>query len=114
MSITIEMATAITQVADTNWTPPTAAQIEEWIKPELQRQQSVDSEDTTMADFVHIISDLSNFVQNERTASYNEGVDMILENARTWMATRGIDADAGEHIGICDLLNRIEEYYKRS
>lgn len=67
-----------------------------------------------MTDFVHVVEQLAGFIQNERTASYNEGVDMILDNARTWMATRGISAAAGEHIGICDLLNQIEDRYHRA
>lgn len=62
-------------------------------------------------DFVSIINDLSNFVQNERTSSYNEGVDMILEKAKTWMASRDIDAPRGAGLGICDLLNAISDHY---
>jgi hypothetical protein len=47
-----------------------------------------------MSDFVVIMHDLSNFIQNERTSSYNEGVDMMLANVREWMRLQGITPKA--------------------
>jgi hypothetical protein len=64
-----------------------------------------------MSDFVEIGASLLNWIQNERVSSYNEGVDMILSNARTWMAAHNITAPTGEHIGICDLLNAISDHH---
>lgn len=40
-------------------------------------------------DFVNIIGSLTNFVQNERVAAYNEAVDDMLNNVRAWLREHG-------------------------
>ncbi len=62
-----------------------------------------------MSDFLSIMGDLTNYVQNERTSSYNEGVDMILGNVREWMHLEGIKPK-GEHLP--DLLNEIAAHIR--
>lgn len=56
-------------------------------------------------DFVDIIGSLTNFVQNERVAAYNEAVDMMLGSVREWMRAQGIRPDS-EHLP--ELLDKIK------
>ena len=58
-------------------------------------------------DFVGIVHDLSNFIQNERTSSYNEGVNMMLANVREWMRLQGITPNAKD---LPELLDEIAAY----
>lgn len=62
-----------------------------------------------MSDFVTIVEQLAGFIQNERTSSYNEGVDMILGNVREWMRLEGI---APKGACLPDLLDEIAEHLR--
>jgi hypothetical protein len=57
---------------------------------------------TERDDFVDLIGGLTNYIQNERVRSYNEGVDMVLHSAREWLRLRGYSHDADN---MPDLLN---------
>lgn len=59
-----------------------------------------------MSDFVDIIGSLANHIQNERVASYNEGVDMMLANVISFMALKGYVAGDAEHLP--ELLEQID------
>jgi len=61
-------------------------------------------------DFVDIMLQLTNFVQNERVASYNEGVDSMLASVRGWIREHRLDP-SGDNIP--DMLDDFLERYKR-
>ena len=52
---------------------------------------------TESDDFVGIIGSLTNFVQNQRIASYNEAVDDMQNSVRGWIVEQGVKP-VGEHI----------------
>ena len=60
-----------------------------------------------MSDFVDIIARLTAFVQNERIASYNEAVDMMLDNVRGWMRLEGMTPKGNE---LSELLDEISAH----
>jgi hypothetical protein len=60
-------------------------------------------------DFVGIVGQLTNFIENERTGAYNEGVDMILGNAKAWMREEGISPKSDN---IPSLLDEIKAYFQ--
>jgi hypothetical protein len=65
-------------------------------------------------DFLDLISQVTSYVQNERNASYNEGVDETLRAVRGWMLLEGVritDQPPRPHEGIPDLLNEIKEHF---
>jgi hypothetical protein len=53
-------------------------------------------------DFVDIVGSLTNFVQNERVAAYNEAVDDMLNSLREWVRLEGFPP-SGDHLP--DILN---------
>jgi hypothetical protein len=55
-------------------------------------------------DFVGIVGALVNFVQNERVAAYNDGVDMTLANIKDWMTGHGYKATMNT---VPDLLDEL-------
>ncbi len=73
----------------------------EWLQA-----QSADDDNTP--DFVELITQISNFVSNDRIKSYNDGVDSVLEQARAWMTNHGIAYDDDQDIG--DLLDEIRDH----
>jgi hypothetical protein len=58
-------------------------------------------------DFVGIVSGLTNFIQNERTAAYNEAVDMMVNSARDWLIIRDAHPK-GKYLP--ELLDEIADY----
>lgn len=67
-----------------------------------------------MSDFVDIIGSLTNFVQNERVAAHNEGVDEMLDAIRSWMIFEGIRMTSGEatpNESVPELLNEIKSHF---
>ena len=64
-----------------------------------------------MNDFVAIVEQLTDFIQDERISSHNEGVDMVLGDVREWMRLEGI-TPKGEDLP--DLLDDIAEHIRAS
>jgi hypothetical protein len=65
-------------------------------------------------DFVGIILDLSNFIQNERTAAFNEGLDTALASIRDFMRIELKIVDLNEDAAVPDLLYEIKDYYGKN
>lgn len=64
-----------------------------------------DSQKAADYDFVSIVGKLTNFIENERLAAWNEGMDEGLGFIRQWMIARGIKPDGNN---VPDLLDQIE------
>jgi hypothetical protein len=67
-----------------------------------------------MIDFVEIVEKLTGFIQNERVAAYNEGVDEMINAIRGWMFFEGVRLTSAENIhneSVPDMLNEIKEHY---
>jgi len=62
-------------------------------------------------DFVGIMGDLANFVQNERVAAYNEAVDEMLTHVKNWVREQKIDP-TGDNIP--DILNDFLDQQSRN
>ncbi len=73
----------------------------EWLRAQ-------DSDDNA-PDFVELVSQISDFVSNDRIKSYNDGVDSVLELVHAWMTAHGIAYDDDQDIG--DLLDEIRDHF---
>ncbi len=65
-----------------------------------------------MTDFVEVVDTITTFVQNERTASFNEGLDVALRAIKDFMrAELRIDPSPADNVP--DLLFEIKEHFDR-
>ena len=63
-----------------------------------------------MSDFVEIIEKLAGFIQNERVAAHNEGLDLAIRSIKDFMrAELRIDPSSADNVP--DLLFEIKEHY---
>lgn len=63
-----------------------------------------------MTDFVQIIEQLTGFIQNERTASFNEGLDTALASIKDFMRAE-LKIDPSPDAAVPDLLYEIKSHY---
>jgi hypothetical protein len=63
-------------------------------------------------DFVGIMLGLSNFIENERTSSYNEGMDVALASIKDFMRSE-LKIDPTPNTAVPDLLYEIKEHFDR-
>jgi len=66
-------------------------------------------------DFIDVVNSLTNFVQNDRISSYNEGLDDAIDGICGWMLLEGIwqeNRAVGPNEGITELLNQIKEHFE--
>lgn len=61
-------------------------------------------------DFVELVGSLTNFVQNERTAAYNEAVDDMHNSIREWIRLQKLKP-SGDNIP--DMLNDFIDQWAR-
>lgn len=65
-------------------------------------------------DFLDLISQITNYIQNERVSSFNEGADEATKSVRDWMVLEGVrmfTCPGSEHESIPDLLNEIKDHF---
>lgn len=65
-----------------------------------------------MTDFVEIVGQLTNFIQNERTTAYNEGMDAALASIKDFMRAE-LKTDPNPDAAVPDLLYEIKAHYDR-
>lgn len=68
-----------------------------------------------MSDFVEVVGALANYVQNERVAAHNEGVDEMLDAIRSWMLVEGVRLThslSKPNESVPDLLYEIKEHFQ--
>lgn len=63
-----------------------------------------------MSDFVDIIEKLTGFIQNERVAAYNEGMEVALKAVRDFIRAE-LRIDPSSSGSVPDLLYEIKEHY---
>lgn len=64
-----------------------------------------------MTDFVEIIEKLTGFIQNERVAAYNEGMDVALRAVKDFMRSE-LRLDPSPADNVPDLLFEIKEHFQ--
>jgi hypothetical protein len=74
-------------------------------RPERERELTTAEPE----DFVGLIGGLTNYIQNQRVASYNEGVDDMLRSVRGWMAMHEIDHNER---ALPEMLDTIAHHFK--
>ncbi len=63
-----------------------------------------------MTDFVQLVDQLTSFIQNERTASFNAGMDTALASIKDFMRAE-LKIDPNPDAAVPDLLYEIKEHY---
>ena len=62
--------------------------------------------------FVDIVHSLSNFIQNERTASFNEGLDTAIRSIKDFMRAE-LRMDPNPDADVPDLLFEIKAHFDK-
>lgn len=61
-------------------------------------------------DFVGLIGSLTNYIQNQRVASYNEAVDDMLRSVRQWMILHDVHHGDGDR-DLPEMLDSIAHHF---